>query len=47
MRLSVRRIALQSDFVKTEAEKCPSVADYPRDLWENVNNKGMGYEVSR
>ena len=37
---------MESDFVEIEAEKCPFVADYPQDLWNNTNNQGTNYEVS-
>jgi hypothetical protein len=36
----------ENDFVKIEPEECPSVSDYPRDLWNNIDSQGTDYEVS-
>lgn len=34
-----------SDFVNVEATECPSVTDYPTNLWNNVNQRSVEYQV--
>jgi len=32
------------DFVDIEPEKCPAIDEYPKDLWDNIDEEGMSYE---
>jgi hypothetical protein len=34
------------ELVTIEPKKCPSISDYPKDLWNNIESQGTDYGVS-